>query len=258
MNENIFIKKSKDLRRVNLPEPILAAHQPEFLPWLGYISKAAMCDVYCIVDTVQFRKEYFQNRNKIRTNNGWQWLTIPVREGKRRLMNLSEIKIYDEINWQRNHLDVIKKSYSKAPHFDKIYAEIEKIYYEFDGEFLIEFVISIIKYAFNKFDINIPIYRTSELKDQGFDISGKKSELIIQMCKSIGSKSFIFGQEGRNYIEIEKFSRSNIEFVFQKFEHPNYLQQYGEFIPNMSFIDLLFNYGNKSSEILKKSDFEKT
>tara|TARA_B100000953_G_C17988606_1_gene411331 strand:+ start:104 stop:946 length:843 start_codon:yes stop_codon:yes gene_type:complete len=253
------IKKSEDLRRVALPEPILAAHQPEFLPWLGYISKATMCDVYFILDTVQFRKEYFHNRNKIRNKNkGLQWLTIPVLEGKKRLINLSEVKINDKINWQRKHLSAIKTSYSRTQYFDKIYSELEKIYYEFDGEFLVEFVISIIKYAFNKFEINIPIYRTSELKDLGFDIDGQKSDLAIQMCKSVGAKSFIFGQEGRNYIEKEKFSRNNIEFVFQKFVHPNYSQLYSEFIPKMSFIDLLFNHGNKSPEILKKSDYEKT
>ena len=78
------------------------------------------------------------------------------------------------------------------------------------------------------------------------------------MCKSVGAKSFIFGKEGRNYIEKEKFSRNNIEFVFQKFVHPNYSQIYAEFIPKMSFIDLLFNHDDKSPEILKKSDYEKT
>ena len=78
------------------------------------------------------------------------------------------------------------------------------------------------------------------------------------MCKAVGAKSFVFGQDGRNYIEEEKFSRNNIEFVFQKFDHPNYSQMYSKFIPKMSFIDLLFNHDDKSPEILKKSSYEKT
>ena len=254
-----LIKKSKDLRRVDLPEPILVAHQPEFLPWLGYISKATMCDVYIILDTVQFEKESFQNRNKIRDKNKeWQWLTIPVLQAKKKLTNLSEVKIDNSVNWKRKHLDKIKTAYGRTPYFEKIFPELEKIYFDSDGEFLIEFVISVIKYAFSKFDINVPIYRTSELKKLGHDLDGQKTDLIVKMCKAVGAKSFVFGQVGRNYIEEEKFSRNNIEFVFQKFDHPNYSQMYSKFIPKMSFIDLLFNHDDKSPEILKKSSYEKT
>jgi len=258
MSQSIKIKKSKDWRRVDLPEPILIAHQPEFLPWLSYISKATMGDVYFLLDTVQFSKEDFQNRNKIRIKNnmGWQWLTLPILLGKRKLINLSEIKIDNKVEWQQKHLKSIKLSYGRSPYFDEIYPEIEKIYNKFDGVFLVEFVVSLIKYAFNKFDINIPIYRTSELKNLGFDLDGKKSDLVIEMCKAVDAKSFVFGQSGHTYIEKEKFHNHNIKSVFQKFEHPIYSQIHGEFIPKMSFIDLLFNHGNKAVEILKKSDYE--
>ena len=253
-----LIKKSKDLRRVDLPEPILVAHQPEFLPWLGSISKANMCDVYIILYTVQFKKENFQNRNKIRDKNKeWQWLTIPVLQAKKKLTNLSEVKIDNSVNWKRKHLDKIKTAYGRTPYFEKIFPELEKIYFDSDGEFLIEFVIPVIKYAFSKFDINVPIYRTTELKKLGHDLDGQKTDLIVKMCKAVGAKSFVFGQVGRNYIEEEKFSRNNIEFVFQKFDHPNYSQMYSKFIPKMSFIDLLFNHDDKSPEILKKSSYEK-
>ena len=119
-----------------------------------------MGDVCFIVDTVQFVKEGFHNRNKIRINNGkeWQWLTIPVLLAKKKLINLSEVKINDKIKWQRKHLNAIKYSYGKTPYFNEIYLELEKIYYDFDGEFLVEFVVSITKYAFNKFGINIRKY----------------------------------------------------------------------------------------------------
>ena len=259
MTQSIKVKKSKDRRRADLPEPVLVAHQPEFLPWLSYISKATMGDIYFILDTVQFEKEDFQNRNKIRINNspGWQWLTIPVLQGKKKLINLSEIKINDKVKWQRKHLNSIKISYGKTPYFDEIYPELEKIYNNFNGELLIEFVISLTKYAFNKFDINIPIYRTSELKNLGFELDGQKTDLAIEMCKAVNAKSFVFGQYGHAYIEKEKFYNHNIKAVFQKFDHPTYSQNYDEFIPKMSFIDLLFNHGNNSVGILKKSNYEK-
>ena len=105
MAPSIKVKKSEDWRRADLPEPVLVAHQPEFLPWLSYISKAAMGDVYFILDTIQFEKEGFQNRNKISIKNslGWQWLTIPILLGKKKLINLSDIKIDDKAGWQQKH-----------------------------------------------------------------------------------------------------------------------------------------------------------
>ena len=154
-------------------------------------------------------------------------------------------------------MNSIKISYGKTPYFDEIYPELEKIYNNFNGELLIEFVISLTKYAFNKFDINIPIYRTSELKNLGFELDGQKTDLAIEMCKAVNAKSFVFGQYGHAYIEKEKFYNHNIKAVFQKFDHPTYSQNHGEFIPKMSFIDLLFNHGNNSVEILKKSNYEK-
>ena len=255
MTKPIEIQKSTDCRRVNLPKPILVAHQPEFLPWLSYISKATMGDVYFIVDTVQFKKETFQNRNKIRIKNeqGWQWLTIPLVSAKKQVMDWPEIKIDSNDNWKKKHLNSIRLSYGKTPYFNEIYSELEKIYYDFEGEFLVEFVVSITKYAFNKFNINIPVYRTSELKKLGYNLDGEKSDLAINMCKVVQAKSFIFGQYGRRYIEKEKFLNNNIEFAFQKFNHPVYSQMHGEFISQMSFIDLLFNHGEESINILKNS-----
>ena len=87
--QSIKLNKSTDSRRANLPFPILVAHQPEFMPWLGNISKSAMGDAYFILDTVQFCKELFQNRNKIRikSDKGWQWLNIPILGAKKKLMN---------------------------------------------------------------------------------------------------------------------------------------------------------------------------
>lgn len=255
MIEPIKIQKNNDPRRVNLPEPVLVAHQPEFLPWLSFLSKATMGDVYFILDTIQFKKETFQNRNKIRIKNeqGWQWLTIPLVSAKKQVMNWPEIKIDNKDNWKKKHLNSIRLSYGKAPYFSSIFSELEEIYNKFDGELLVEFVELIMKYAFKKFNVNIPIYRTSELKNLGFDLSGQKSDLIIKMCKIVQARSFVFGQHGRRYIEKEKFFQNDIKFVFQKFEHPVYSQIHGEFISQMSFIDLLFNHGEKSISILKNS-----
>ena len=255
--QSIKVNKSTDIRRSDLPYLTLVAHQPEFLPWLGSISKAAMGDVYFILDTVQYSKELFQNRNKIRIRDGkgWQWLTIPVLNPDNKLLKWSEIYIDTKQNWKRKHLNAIQLSYGKCSYFKDIYADIEAIYNNFQGEKLIDFLMEFIVYAHKKFKLTVPIYRTSELIDMGYDISGQKSDLVLSMCKIVDAKAFVFGTMGRTYIEKEKFT--DVEYVFQNFTHPEYEQLHGEFLSHMSFLDLLFNYGDDVINILNKSNYDK-
>ena len=247
------ITLNTDSRRSDLPFPLLVAHQPEFIPWLGNLSKATMGDVYYLLDTVQFVKDVFQNRNKIRIKNkpGWQWLTIPILGNTTQMWN--EVRIDNSQNWKRKHLNALTMSYSKTPYFNEIYPELEMLY-NTECDKLIDFVKLFIKYAFVKFDINVPVKCTSELVKEGYDMSGQKSDLIINMCKSCNANSFVFGQMGRTYIDWDKFT--DIKPVFQNFVHPTYNQLHGDFISNMSFIDLLMNAGPDSKNILTKSTYD--
>jgi hypothetical protein len=252
----INIPRSIDSRRIPINGTILVAHQPECMPWLGNISKATMGDVYLILDSVQYVKEHWQNRNKIRLkcDIGYQWLIIPVLYAKNHLIKTNEVRLTQGI-WKRKHLKAFELSYSKAPFFEEIYNDIQLIYSnKFD--YLIDFLMEFIKYAFCKFEINIPVYRTSELIKLGYKIEGKKSELIISMCKAINADTFIFGKDGRKYIEKEIFNANKINFFFQDFTHPVYNQIHGDFISHLSFLDLLFNYGPKSIDILGKSNYQ--
>lgn len=251
------ITKSNDPRRIDLPGRILVAHQAEFLPWLGNISKATMGDVYLIFDNAQYVKKHWQNKNKIRIKggDGWQWLTVPVKNIQNHLLRTDRVEIADD-KWRQQHLKSIKLAYSRAAHFDEYYPEIYEIYNR-EYVFLIDFLLSLIGYAFDKFDIEIPLYTVSQLQKSGFTISGKKSQLVVSMCQAVGADVFIFGRDGRNYIEKELLIKNNIKYVFQKFEHPSYSQIQGEFISHMCFLDLLLNHGKKKSiEILGKSNYE--
>ena len=201
--KKVVIKKSTNSQRYDFSGLVLVSHQPEFLPWLGYISKASMGDVFFILDTVQFQKEVVANRNKIRIKNeqGWKWLTIPVEDAKSKIMNLSEVKISKSEDWKKKHLQSLKFSYGKAPYFKQIFDEIENIYDSSSDEKLIDFVIKFISYSFDKFKIDIPVYRTSELQKEGYDVSGSKSDMILNLCKIVDAKLFVFGQHGKEYIE---------------------------------------------------------
>ncbi len=234
-----------------LKSPVLVAHQPEYFPWLGFIAKAQLADVYYIVDTVQYVKEHWHSRNKIRKKDGWLWINTPVLQSKSKILMWPEAKIDNTKPWKRKQLSSIQMCYSRSKYYKEIYAELEEIYSK-DYEYLIDFNEQIIKYAFKKFNINIPVYKTSELIKEGHDISGIKTDLILNMCKAANAKTFIFGQDGKTYIEEDKFKQSGVEYKFQNFKHPEYKQRYPEFESHMSFIDLLFNHGKNSIEILKQ------
>lgn len=251
------IQTSTDPRRIELEGRILVAHQAELYPWLGFVSKATMGDVYLILDDSQFKKEYFENRNKIRVKNepGWEWITIPV-NNKDHIRNIDEYKIIGN-DWKKKHLKVIELSYRRAPFFVKYYEELLNIYSQFNSDRLIDFNVEIIKYAFQKFEIQAPIFRTSELKQNGVTICGKGSELVLSLCKALSADVFVAGQSGKNYLNLTEFQNNRIDLVFQQFNHPSYKQYHGNFIPYMSFIDLLFNHGDESISVLAKSNYTK-
>lgn len=251
----ISIAQSQDPRRLPLEGTILVSHQPECMPWLGNISKATMGDVYFILDTVQFVKEHWQNRNKIRIhgNKGWQWLFIPLKDVNKHLIQTDKVEIAGDF-WKKKHLKAFQLSYQKSPFFEEIFNELSEIYSN-EHKLLIDFLVELILFAFRKFSITIPVYRTSELINQGFTIEGIKSELIIKMCKVVSANVFVFGRDGRTYIEKQVFYNNKVRFVFQDYIHPVYNQIHGDFVSQMSFLDLLFNYGPESIEILGKSNY---
>ena len=234
-----------------LKSPVLVAHQPEYFPWLGFIAKAQLADVYYIVDTVQYVKEHWHSRNKIRKKDGWLWINTPVLQSKSKILMWPEAKIDNTKPWKRKQLSSIQMCYSRSKYYKEIYAELEEIYSK-DYEYLIDFNEQIIKYAFKKFNINVPVCKTSELIKEGYNISGIKTDLILNMCKAANAKTFIFGQDGKTYIEEDKFKQSGVKYKFQNFKHPIYKQRHPEFESHMSFIDLLFNHGDNSIEILKQ------
>ncbi len=253
--EPILIKKSNDPRRIPEEEPILIAHQPEFFPWLGYIAKATMGDVYVFMDTVQYEKRNYQNRNRIRIYNpeGFQWINIPLKGIQDHYQAINEVMI-DGDQWKKKQLKSFQMCYAKAPFFKEIFGDLENIYSR-PHVMLTDFSMDIIKYAFEMFNITIPFYRISELRQMGYQVDGNKSTLMINMCTAVGAKTLVFGRDGRNYVEWELFRAAKVKPVFQDFHHPEYKQIHGEFQPYMSFIDLLFNHGPESVNILGKCGY---
>ncbi|KJU82072.1 WbqC-like protein family [Candidatus Magnetobacterium bavaricum] len=224
---------------------IVTIHQPEHLPWIGIFDKIFQTDVFVLLDHVQFTKNYFHNRNRIRTSQGLQWITVPVRHTG---MNtpLNRIEIADNTVWRKKYWRSIELNYKRAPFFGKYRDSLHDII-NMDCNLLIDINVSYMKYAMSVFELTPTLIRSSELP---IDQTLSSSDLILNICKLLGASVYISGINGRNYLKEEEFLKNAISVQYQQFIHPEYTQMYYPFIPNASSVDFFFNLGNRAKDIL--------
>ena len=214
----------------------VSIHQPNYLPWLGFFNKVSQCDTYVVFDDVQYPMgKDFHNRNQIKTNNGKTWLTIPV-IGKSERRKFNEIQIKDN-GWNEKHLNNIKNFYGKTKYFNDYYSDLEKFYTNTYDK-LIDLNMDMNKWFFKLLDIDTEIVYSSKLCNN--DLRGL--DKIIYILKKINTKRYITsnGPGASRYIDESVFKNNNIELIWNEYTHPTYNQQFGEFIPYMSILDLLF------------------
>lgn len=222
-------------------------HQPMYLPWCGLFDRIYRCDIFVVFDNVPYSKNYFINRNKIKTSNGWLWLTIPVLTKGSFGELIKNIKINNNTNWEKDHWKSIFYSYKKAPFFEK-YSDFFKSIYEKKWENLIEVIDITLQFLLQQLNITTKILKASQL-----ELQGSKEMLVLEICKKLNATEYLSGPDGRNYLTLDLWKRNNIKVAFHDYNYPVYPQQFGDFIPNMSVIDLLFNCGDKSLEIITKN-----
>ncbi|HIE29513.1 TPA: hypothetical protein EYP66_19765 [Candidatus Poribacteria bacterium] len=226
---------------------ILSVHQPQYLPWLGYFHKIDQSDLFVFLDNVQYKKREFQNRNKIKTADGWMWLTVPVLTKGHFQQCINQTLIDNSHPWQTKHFKSIQKCYSKAPFFFDYYDAFEKVYAQ-KWERLDLLNMHIVKFLMDFLEIKTPCFLESEL-----DVNARGTERIIEICKRLKATVYLSGAGGKAYMNEERFEEEGIKLRYQNFTHPVYSQLYGDFQPYMSVIDLLFNHGNESMEIIRNS-----
>lgn len=223
---------------------IVSVHQPQYLPWLGYFDKIARSDLFVFLDNVQYKEREFQNRNKIRTEKGWSWLTVPVVSGGEGRQNIRDVRIDNENPWQRKHLASLRSSYGRASFFKEYYPYFEKLLGR-QWVYLKDLNIEIIKFILNELSIVTPISFESDL-----EVETASTARIVDICKQLEADTYLSGSGGKDYLEGALFVNAGIKLIYQDFQHPPYQQCYQPFEPYMSTIDLLFNHGKKSREIL--------
>lgn len=216
---------------------IVTIHQPECLPWMGLIEKIADADFYVCLDTVDFEKNYFQNRQYIRTVTGKQLLTIPVESHNHKPIN--QVKISEDKTWRRKILGTIEQHYKHTEYFEKYYPSLSCLITS-DWNNIAEMNYAILRFLLHSFEVKTPTILASELD---IDHSLKNSELLAAICRRVQADVYLSGPSGRDYLDLKYFDRLGIHVTYHKFTHPIYRQVYHGFESGMSSIDLLFNEG---------------
>lgn len=230
---------------------IVSIHQPAYLPWLGYFHKIYLSDTFAFFDSTQFEKNSFINRNKIKTPHGEAWLTVPVSLRGYLGKKITEIEIANQI-WQKKHWKSIELNYKKSKYWNEYSQQLKKIY-ENKYSYISDLCYDQLLLFLDLLSIKTKIIKSSELKLY----NSKKENLILDICRDLKANLYISGSQGRDYINNDNFNKSGIKLYFQSYNHPVYEQLWSDFSPAMSIIDLLFNHGPRSHDIILSNNITK-
>lgn len=230
---------------------IVAAHQPNFIPWLGYFDKMRKADLFIVVDHVQLERQSFQNRTRIMTGSGDRWITVPVIQDSRaeRIMDKRiDNSRSGRFRWNRKMFLTLKYAYQGAPFF-RAYEECLLEIFDARWDRLTALNERFIELCREALGIRAPMLKSSSLH-----VSGVKSDMVLNMCREVGAHAYLAGcGASRDYLDVRAFERAGIEVLWQRFEHPTYRQCRGapDFIPKLSSLDMILNCGPRSREILR-------
>jgi len=214
---------------------VISGHQPAYLPWLGYFHKLLVCDIFVYMDDVQFIERGYIHRNKIKIGRGRDCLlTLPINK-KNRYDVISKVEFAQNF-WQRRHFETICNAYRRAPYFEEYYEDLKNIYIETEWELLSDLTYSMLKLFNAIIGIDSVIVKGSDAH-----FTRKKSDLVLEHCQRFNARIVLVGMMGRHYIDEEEFKKNGIMVNYQDYRHPAYPQLHGDFVPYMSFLDLLFN-----------------
>ena len=217
--------------------------QPRFFPGLHYLHRMMVSDVFVILDTVQFNPRHEENRAKVKGANGAQWLTVPVRQS-RRDQSIIEIRSDDTQPWQRKLTGTLSNLYSRAPCFNAHAPEVMRIL-ETHHESLTDLDCASWEPALRLLGVTCRFIRSSELP-----LSETGSQLLLQICKHVGCGVYISGGIARDYLDVATFTAAGIRVEFHEYTYPVYPQRHGDFVPFLSYLDMLFNVGLDRETVL--------
>lgn len=226
----------------------IAIMQPTFLPWIGYFSLIDSVDEFVFFDHVQFEKRSWQQRNKIRTPNQEMWLSVPISSKGKQSQAIKDAEIlYDgKKSPFEKIMGSIETNYKKAPYY-KDYGEELNMFFLGRPKFISDLNQDVIRWMCGKLAVATPIVRSSDL-----DVTGTKADLLVDVCQARKAMRYVSTPGSKVYLdESDAFELSGISLSYHEYVHPSYSQIHGDFLPYMSVLDLLFNEGPASGEIMR-------
>ena len=221
----------------------VAVLQPGYLPWLGFFDQLRRADVFVYYDDVQFDKHGWRNRNRIKTQSGPIWLTVPVRHSGMGFPKILDVEIDNRTPWARKHVASIRQAYARAPHLARYLPALEEVLQR-PWQQLVDLDMACAALMAEWLGLSRRIERSSVL-----GTTGERSERLVNMCRHLGASTYLSGDSAEAYLDIPLFEAHGIAVEWQRYAHPTYPQLHGAFVPFMSALDLVLNCGDESAAI---------
>jgi hypothetical protein len=226
------------------PVTTLVVLQPSYLPWLGFFDQVRRCDCFVFYDDVQYDKDGWRNRNRIKSAAGPVWLTVPVRTRGRMGQPINEVEIANATPWARKHLKTIEEAYARAPRRDAYLRPLTELLVR-KWERLADLDMALSRLMCGWLGLDRPMVRASEL-----GIGGDRNTRLVALCRHFGADTYLSGNAAQAYLDVAMFAAHGIRVEWQNFRHPEYLQQHGPFLPYLSALDLVLNVGEECAAVL--------
>jgi len=214
--------------------------QPGYFPWLGFFDQLQRADVFVYYDDAQYDKHGWRNRNRIKTQHGPLWLTVPIRHSGVQFPRILDAEIDARTPWARKHIGSVQQAYARAPFLRRYLPEVEALLQR-EWTHLVDLDIACVDLMARWLGLRPRIERSSRL-----GIGGEQSERLVNICRHFGAATYLSGDAAQTYLDVGAFERNGIAVEWQRYSHPVYPQLHGEFVPYLSALDLLLNCGDEA------------
>lgn len=226
----------------------VAVLQSNFIPWRGYFDMINDVDLFVFYDEVQYTKNDWRNRNKIYSQQGLSWISVPVEYSLGQ--TIIETKIKNSQPWQKEHWNKLENAYRKAPYWNMYKDFFHDVYFNKEWEFLYELNRYLIQYISKEF-LGI---KTEFADSRDFDSRGERAQKLLSLLISIGAKDYVSGPAAKCYLPEEEFKKSGINVIWKDYSgYKEYKQIKEPFEPGVSILDVLFNTGEDASNYIFKN-----
>ncbi|MDA8094285.1 MAG: WbqC family protein [Betaproteobacteria bacterium] len=229
---------------LNVSMTTVAIHQPQYIPWLPYVAKAAASDIFVYLDNVQYQKNGVQNRNQIKTAQGPAWLTVPVHASLE--TTIQQTPIDNTQHWRQKHLRSINMAYARAP-FKQLIDQGLRALIETEWTYLADLNIALSEWIFKRLGVTCTRVRASELS-----VNGSRNDLVLAICQEVGATVYLSGQGAKAYQDERLFDKNGIDLHYQDYQFKEYPQCFPKtgFDRALSTVDLILNAGDKARDYL--------